>query len=201
MSKIYLRVSLLFLTFLLTSCEEKLTRENAKEKITSQLNLPLDEIKSFKVDDYTYFADKTAKQYNELKGLGLLKNYTFKGEFPSQYHAKADFTDEGNKYVVSEVRNQGYFDEVDVKVAKIEFGEITGIKEIKIGDLISYSVEYTLKRNEINPFGKIVYNLEERIVKRTILFSKYDDGWRPGDLDGLKEVLIYNFDKSEDFGF
>ncbi len=81
---------------LLVGCDDKLTREEAKEKIILGLKLPLDEVKSFKIDDNTYFADKTAKQYQLLKELGLL-DYTFEGVYSSQYHAQAKLTGKRRK--------------------------------------------------------------------------------------------------------
>ncbi|MEW5675208.1 hypothetical protein ABGT15_02740 [Flavobacterium enshiense] len=197
--KTFLRIILSFsIVLFFTSCDDKLTRDEAKEQIISGLSVPFDEIKPFKVDDNTYSADRTANQYKQLKEIGLL-DYSFEGDWPSQYHAKAILNDKGNKYVVSEERDEGYFNEVDVKVARVEFGEVTGIQEIKLGEMISYYVEYTIIRKEVTPFGKILYDLKEKTIKKKVKFSKYDDGWRVSDTEfkDLKEALIFNFDNAE----
>jgi hypothetical protein len=196
--KILLKKIYLFaFVFFLLGCNDELSRDEAKEKIINELKLPFDEIKSFKIEDNTYFANQTAVQYELLKKLGFL-DYSFEGEFPSKYHAKAKLTDKGSQFVVSEAVNQGYFSEVEVKVAKIEFGEITGIQEVKLGDLVSYYVEYTVKRTNINSFGTIIHDLDEKIIKKKVKFTKFDDGWRPSNLNDLKDRFKYEFDKSDE---
>lgn len=197
MKKLLKKISLFVFIFFLLGCNDELSRDEAKEKIINELKLPFDEIKSFKIGDNTYFANQTAVQYELLKKLGFL-DYSFEGEFPSKYHAKAKFTEKGNQFVVSEVVDQGYFSEVQVKVAKIEFGEITGIQEVKLGDLVSYNVEYTVKRTNINSFGTIVHDLDEKTIKKKVKFTKFDDGWRPNNLNELKDRFTYEFDKSDE---
>lgn len=197
MKNLLKKITLFVFVFFLLGCNDELSRDEAKEKIINELKLPFDEIKSFKIEDNTYFANQTAVQYELLKKLGFL-DFSFEGETPSQYRAKAKLTDKGNQFVVSEVVDQGYFSEVDVKVAKIEFGEITGIQEVKLGDLVSYYVEYTIKRSNINSFGTVVHNLDEKIIKKKVKFTKFDDGWRPNNLNDLKDRLIYQFDKSDE---
>ena len=191
------KISLFTFVFFLLGCNDELSRDEAKEKIINELKLPFDEIKSFKIEDNTYFANQTAVKYELLKKLGFL-DYSFEGEFPSKYHAKAKLTGKGSQFVVSEVVNQGYFSEVEVKVAKIEFGEITGIQEVKLGDLVSYYVEYTVKRTNINSFGTIVHDLDEKTIKKKVKFTKFDDGWRPSNLNDLKDRFTYEFDKSNE---
>ena len=65
-----------------------------------------------------------------------------------------------------------------VKVATIEFGEVTGIVERK--ELNIAEVNYTTKRVNITPFGK-AYNINEETFNRSASFTKYDDGWRIGN--------------------
>ena len=197
MKNLLKKITLFVFIFFLLGCNDELSRDEAKEKIINELKLPFDEIKSFKIEDNTYFANQTAVQYELLKKLGFL-DYSFEGEFSSEYHAKAKLTDKGSQFVVSEVVDQGYFSEVDVKVAKIEFGEITGIQEVKLGDLVSYYVEYTVKRTNINSFGTIVHDLDEKIIKKKVKFTKFDDGWRPSNLNDLKDRFTYEFDKSDE---
>ena len=197
MKNLLKKISLFVFVFFLLGCNDQLSRDEAKEKIINELKLPFDEIKSFKIEDNTYFANQTAVQYELLKNLGFL-DYSFEGEFPSKYHAKARLTEKGSQFVVSEVVDQGYFSEVEVKVAKIEFGEITGIQEVKLGDLVSYFVEYTVKRTNINSFGIIVHDLDEKTIKKKVKFTKFDDGWRPSNLNELKDRFTYEFDKFDE---
>ncbi len=197
MKNLLKNITLFAFVFFLLGCNDEFSRDEAKEKIINELKLPFDEIKSFKIEDNTYFANQTALQYELLKKLGFL-DYSFEGESPSKYHAKARLTEKGSQFVVSEVVDQGYFSEVEVKVAKIEFGEITGIQEVKIGDLVSYYVEYTVKRTNINSFGTIVHDLDEKTVKKKVKFTKFDDGWRPSNLNELKDRFTYEFDKSDE---
>jgi len=63
----------------------------------------------------------------------------------------------------------------NVEVANIEFGEITGILEIKA--LNGAEVKYTEKRKNITPFGKAL-GIKEEILDKNISMRKYDDGWR-----------------------
>ncbi len=88
MKNLLKKISLFVFVFFLLGCNDQLSRDEAKEKIINELKLPFDEIKSFKIEDNTYFANQTAVQYELLKKLGFL-DYSFEGEFPSKYHAKA----------------------------------------------------------------------------------------------------------------
>lgn len=64
----------------------------------------------------------------------------------------------------------------EVMVARIEFGEVTGIVERK--EFNVSEVNFTIKRTNITPFGRIVFNLNEETNTRSVTFTKYDDGWR-----------------------
>ena len=76
-------------------------------------------------------------------------------------------TETAKKYITSDNK---------VIVATDEFGEITGIVERK--ELNGAEVNYTLKRTNITPFGRILFNLTETTFNRTATFTKFDDGWR-----------------------
>lgn len=94
--------------------------------------------------------------------LDTYGNYVLIGE---KYNYNASFTNFANDYLVG---NQ-------VKVAKIYFGQITGIIENK--ELNFSIVNYTLIRKDITPFGKALSIFEET-KNETQRFIKYDDGWR-----------------------
>lgn len=62
MKNLLKKISLLVFVFFLLGCNDELSRDEAKEKIINELKLPFDEIKSFKIEDNTYFANQTAVQ-------------------------------------------------------------------------------------------------------------------------------------------
>lgn len=167
--------------FLATSCG-KLSRSKAKEEIIKVYNLPKDEIKLFTVRDGTpsnHITEKNFK-YKELQDEGLL-TYYYEDGFGYWGTLKATLTEKGKQFASYEKNkvdafNFGDADNVNLIVAKLEFGEITGIQEIK--QLNSALVSYTLLRKDITPFGKIAFNLKEETIPYTATFTKYDDGWR-----------------------
>jgi hypothetical protein len=69
--------------------------------------------------------------------------------------------------------------ERDVRVATLALGEITGIRELEGVGVAE--VSYTLVREDITPFGKIMFNMAAGTLQRTATFTKFDDGWRIGD--------------------
>lgn len=76
-------------------------------------------------------------------------------------------TEKGKKYITNDNK---------VIVATEEFGEVTGIIESK--ESKSAEVNYTIRRINITPFGRIVFNLNEETYNKSETFTKYDDGWR-----------------------
>lgn len=78
----------------------------------------------------------------------------------------ANLTEKGKQYLISDN---------NVLVATIEFGEITGIIERK--ELNISEVNYTVKRTDVTPFGRL-FGSNEETLNRTSTFTKYDDGWR-----------------------
>jgi hypothetical protein len=79
----------------------------------------------------------------------------------------ATLTEEGKKYITNNNT---------VITSTYEFGEITGIVERK--EFNTSEVNYTIRRTNITPFGRIVFNINEETYNRTETFTKYDDGWR-----------------------
>ncbi len=168
--------------FLATSCG-KLSRSKAKEEIIKKYNLPKDEIKAFTIIDGTMYKDLTEKdfKFKELQDEGLL-TYYYEGGTGFFGTLKATLTEKGKQFVSLEKYKVGALDafaavdKININVAKLEFGEITGIQEIK--QLNSAQVSYTMLRKDITPFGKIAFKLTEESIPCTATFTKYDDGWR-----------------------
>jgi len=79
-------------------------------------------------------------------------------------------TEKGKKYITTDNK---------VLIATDEFEKITGIVERK--EFKTAEVDYTVKRINITPFGKIIFNINEETFTRSATFTKYDDGWRIGD--------------------
>src|SRR5687768_11758207 len=114
---------------------DKLTRGKAEKLIKEMEKFPRDEINDFIIESTNYgSASLTAAKFQKFQSEGLL-TYTF--EQPGFFGgggAFATLTDKGKKYVVSDkyVKYQGSGETmVNVKVAKLDFGEITGIVEYK----------------------------------------------------------------------
>ena len=76
-------------------------------------------------------------------------------------------TDMGKKYVANDNK---------VITAMEEFGEVTGIIENKESN--SSVVNFTIRRINITPFGRIIFNLNQETLNKSENFTKYDDGWR-----------------------
>ena len=79
----------------------------------------------------------------------------------------ATATEKGNQYI--ENGN-------NIVVATVEFGEVTGIVERE--EFKNAEVNYTVRRTNITPFGRILFNINEETINRSVVFTKYDDGWR-----------------------
>jgi len=81
------------------------------------------------------------------------------------YNHIGNLTEKGRQYLAAG----------GVKVAKIEFGEITGIVERKEFNIAE--VNFTERRQDITPFGRAL-NIYEETFNRSATFTRYDDGWR-----------------------
>lgn len=171
---------------LLWGCSsDKLSRGKAEKLIRAINKFPTDEIKEFQ----TAFPDHWgAGSLEELQNQGLL-TYTKYFAGLGGYWFDAELTEKGKKYAVSDkhgLKNEfgledNYNKAITVKIAKLDFGEITGIHENKESN--TATVNYTVVRKEITPFGKIEYKLQEGSFNKTITFTKYDDGWRPNKIN------------------
>ena len=116
----------------------------------------------------------TVDDLKKYKNFGLL-NYVVDKPLYKLNSVTATLTEEGKKYYIRDAaKRQDYSREIIVKRAKLNFFEITGIQIFK--EMNSAKVEYKIKRTNISPFGK-ADNARE-FIKKSITFTKYDDGWR-----------------------
>jgi hypothetical protein len=152
MKKIFQLLSLSLMTVSLFSCSNKLTREKAQELILQEIKLPEDLYQYFDVDkEFTKVSGEIQLYNNNFNSedryqqSGLIQKY----EYPGWIGYSQRFTEEGKKYLSTNIitptgggtflndyrawtRNNsfGYNGQiVGVKVAKIKFGEITGLLE------------------------------------------------------------------------
>lgn len=183
------------------SCNKSLSREEAEKQIKLKYQFPQVELRELNLKEYAgecnyYFHTLTGEKiideqdggdrrynknqyFSQLKDAGLItvnrievESNSFKNPFnPTtlnityNYYDIANFTDIAKQYLVG----------TKIKLATIEFGEITGIVERK--DYNMSEVNYTTRRKDITPFGKIL-GISEETRNQTISFVKYDDGWR-----------------------
>jgi len=89
----------------------------------------------------------------------------------------ATLTEKGKQYATSEPykTNNMWIKKINVKGAKLDFGQITGILDQKESNITE--VQFQLVR-EANPFGVILRNYTSGTINKTATFKKYDDGWR-----------------------
>lgn len=196
----------LAITMLLFSCRSKLTREKAQELIVQKIKLPEDLLHYLAIDKESTKASGEiilSRGYgpeNDYEQKGLLEKYTYPG-----WIGESDkFTQEGKKYLGTNIINAngsdlsennyrywtkknydgGYnYQVVGVKVAKIKFGEVTGLLENNESDKNNIKVDYSLIVTDVTPFGQSIGLNKDPVINFSAYFVKYDDGWR---IDNIK---------------
>lgn len=178
---------LLFLFMvLLTSCSNELSRSKAKDILISELGYPQNEPKRIIIKDGSVSRYFTIRVWEEYKEAGLLNYGSYGSSQSSSGFSKvtlggdsngfvAELTPEGEKYYIGTVKGDGITQYINVKLADLEFGEITGIKSYPENS--SAFVKYTIKRINITPFGDL-QGLKEETIEKGANFEKFDDGWR-----------------------
>ncbi|MBX2910115.1 MAG: hypothetical protein KF706_10825 [Chitinophagales bacterium] len=184
----------------LSSCSNKLNRDKAKEMIEEGYKLPTARTKTWQVGIVRYLGVNSAyhiQQKQKYIDEGLIE-FKFLGNggcfVNSCIKFSLNFTDKGNKYVLSSKPHisEAEVKETEVKYADMVFGEITGIREVVEGK--EAIVGYTLKFDNLTPFGEVANayaradNKEEpfgtgKIISKNARFIKYDDGWRLSSLN------------------
>ncbi len=168
--------------FCLFSCNDDLTRDGAKEEILKKYTFPYTESNGFEtiIDKNLSFikGDRYINKYEKLKAAGMISIRQCPCMFSLYYCA--EFTNEAKQYILGPEKKDKYghvcSGVVPVKVAEVEFGEVTGIQQFE--QYNSAEVTYTIRRKNITPFGELLLDLKEEGQQRKIKFSKYDDGWR-----------------------
>lgn len=156
---------------LLFSCGSKeLSRGKAEELIKEKFNIPGNEVKDVNLGYENEVS--TMQTYDKLANEGLMRCNHYLLVINS-----SELTDEGKKYVIGSTKhdNVNGNDFIQVKVADLDFGEITGIVEQK--EFNTAEVNYTLIRKNLTPFSA-AFNINEGTINKSATFTKYDDGWR-----------------------
>ncbi len=150
------------LALLQASCSsDSLNREKAKELIVSFYEFPNVETAVFPVD--AAFTSVSADDYRNLIDGGYLSF--------SNYSYSLSSTALGLNYKAG-FKNGTLF------VTNLRFfKEITGIR-YDADDKTKATVEYSVERKKVTPFGEQKGYLEREVVQYSVACQKYDDGWR-----------------------
>ncbi len=181
---------------LVTSCQKKLERGEAKKMITERFHYPIkynyEITKSYIKDMNTQGngvtvlldeekSNQKVKNIEQFVSMGLLKlrqtpkrqessNFLLGTTIRTWTAVDVSLTETGKKYLVQEQT-----DVFVVKLWEIHVNEITGIQEMS--EQKSAKVDYTLLNKNITPFGSI-FSDRNNITQKSAYFSLYDDGWR-----------------------
>jgi hypothetical protein len=164
---------LIIFTISLFSCSGNLSRSTAEKQIREKLHIPGPELEKINLGlENEHF---TVEIYTKLESEGLMLCNKF--AFGVGNIHDSELTEKGKEYAVGSIQHDNLWgnDYIQVRIADLDFGEITGIVEHK-GSNIS-EVKFTLVRKNITPFGK-AFNLSKGYIASTATFTKYDDGWR-----------------------
>ena len=177
-------IPLLLISIFIFSCESgELSRGTAEKLIREKFRFPIDEIFDLTIEDWSTSAQLTAQDLKILEKEGLV---TYK--YDDRLFGGGTFgnlTEKGKQFARSGKYNKGSIyptKEIDVKVAELDFGSITGIAQQKGSNIAK--VEYTLIRKNLTPFGKVFVQdhryteLKEQAINKSVAFTKYDDGGR-----------------------
>ncbi len=192
----------------LFGCSKKLSREEAEKQIKQKIQMPQNEYREFsniepkaytKWTEYDLNYDCGWGKYTVPKTIDVVNNYLksnlletlekencitieiLRSEPKEIYgimYGRREFSNTESYKAVFTNKAKPYVDGNLVKVSTLEFGEITGI--IERGELNIAEVNYTVKRDNITPFG-LAYKINPEILNRSATFTKFDDGWRIGN--------------------
>lgn len=164
---------LLVLISLFNGCSnDNLTRGKAEMLIRELKNFPYYEIKRFETSFPRHSATSTIDKLQSEELITYHEYFTGLGG----YWISVGLTEKGKQYASSDEKGDSFERYIDVKVATLDFGEVTGILYQK--ELNTATVNYTYIRKDLTPFGKIAFNLTEGPITETHTFTKYDNGWR-----------------------
>jgi hypothetical protein len=161
---------LLFCAFLLLGCGSKeLSTPLATKLIKEHYQFPMPEYAEFPLIQGGIYHYPIRKELVKYQNAGLI---TFREE-NQNFGAKKftiGLTEEGYQDVLEDNGN-----EVVIKKAEWEFGEITGI--ISSVEQKLATVQYTIRRVNITAWGEIL-GVQEETKDGEDEFLLYDDGWR-----------------------
>jgi len=167
-------IILIAMTIILAACSSgELSRAKAKKMIAQKYGFPLVEYRNY--DELT-LSGMSKKYLNN--GMTTMETY-YRNEFGKQKQKQRQvITEEGNTYVVKTITNQiwgGSTKQYATNLQKID--EITGIRTND--DNTRATVELSVVRYNSTPWGdEDKYINEGDVLKKSIKFEKYDDGWR-----------------------
>ena len=175
--KISILLALSMVIFLMSSCSDDLSRSRAKEQIIEKSKLPMVESEYFDqvLDESLPQARAILEGYKKLEADGYITVSKCECGFGQAAYC-TEFTDKGKPFITGKGHYGGVCSQpIPMRVAELEFGEVTGIR--REGESTNAIVSYTLTRKNVTPFG-VFLNLENVIKGPDITFTKYDDGWR-----------------------
>jgi len=162
------------------SCSGKLTRSKAKKQIIEVYKYPKPVTREITIYDNTFGKSGTVYELKKFKKLGLL-DYTDTGNYRRRGSVRATLTEKGKKYYIRDARSNSMEKNIIVKVAELHFDKVTGIKFNN--EKNTAYVEYEVRQTNITPFGQVknilrFKDIEDKVIKKTAYFEKFDDGWR-----------------------
>jgi hypothetical protein len=175
--KISILIALSTLILLMSSCSDDLSRSRAKELIIAKSKLPMVESEYFDqvLDESLPQARAILEGYRKLEADGYITVSKCECGFGQAAYC-TEFTDKGKAFITGKGHYGGVCSQpIPMRVAELEFGEVTGIR--REGESTKAIVSYTIRRKDITPFG-VFLKLEAVIQGPDITFAKYDDGWR-----------------------
>ena len=158
--------------FFLSSCSNNLSRGKAEDLIRESVYAKYRVLLIFSGDicaiSENSLSPSQKVQNLEDNGYVKIKKYPYNEGF-------FKILDKGNEFFVETrgYKKSGYFEFGDIKSINI-----TGI-QIEDKSNCYVNVEITYKLNSI---GEIYYQSSEWVIKRSLLFSLFDDGWRMNDI-------------------
>lgn len=154
---------------------------NAKAENTIKQEYPRYIITSIQIRDVSLWP--LIQEEIKLLSNRDLARYTYIPPGTRGYGFYGELTEKGAKYLVN--RRGDY---IDIAVAKVEIGSITGIREDPANN--SSEVEYTEKIVEITPVGEIYRDLKVgKTYDVKAIFIKYNDGWRLDELSTTTDKI------------
>jgi len=172
---LYITLLIALLLCLGIACSENLTHDKAKQLILAETKYPIRKIGSVEIsqspDQGVLIAKEKMQNYIKLLANKLISmNIRGIGSDGSEYY-DVKLTDEGNKYVLKENKENGKLI-VDVLLGEMIFDKIINIRKDKEG----YNVQYLDEISRITPFGACLIDRTE--YERTVRLTLHNGKWQ-----------------------